>query len=243
MLVFWRAPPEESSMTTLDDPTVASLLARLHAAAKSDVRHFLRAAPAMAAGWVRGGSAGAFEALAPHLKDAFIPVSPDAGRFLYLTARAIGARHIVEYGTSFAISTLYLAAAVRDNGGGRVIGTELEPTKHARALAHLREAGLDDVAEVRLGDARETLAKDLPAPLDLVLLDGWKDLYAPILDHLTPHLRPGAVVLADNVRTFKKTLAPFVARLQSGRNGYASVTLPFSSGLEYAVRLGAGAPA
>ncbi len=224
-------------MTTLDDPKFAALLTRLHTAAKGDVRHFLRAAPAMAVGWLRGGGAGAFAAVEPHLKDAFIPVSPEAGRFLYLTARAIGARHVVEYGTSFAISTLYLAAAVRDNGGGHVIGTELEPTKHARALAHLAEAGLGNIAEVRLGDARETLAKDLPEPIDLVLLDGWKDLYGPILEQLTPHLRPGAVVLADNVRTFKKTLAPFVARLQSGRHGYASVTLPFTTGLEYAVRL------
>jgi len=224
-------------MTTLDDPKLAPLLARLHAAAKGDVRHFLRAAPGMAVGWLRGGGAGAFEALAPHLKDAFIPVSREAGRLLYLTARAIGARTIVEYGTSFAISTLYLAAAVRDNGGGRVIGTELEPAKHARALAHVAEAGLADLVEVRLGDARETLARDLPAPIDLVLLDGWKDLYGSILDLLTPSLRPGAVVFADNVRTFKKTLAPFVARLQSGRHGFASVTLPFTSGLEYAVRL------
>lgn len=224
-------------MTSLDDPKLAALLARLHAAAKGDVRHFLRAAPAMARGWLRGGAPAAFEALAPHLKDAFIPVSPDAGRFLYLTARAIGARHVVEFGTSFAISTLYLAAAVRDNGGGRVIGTEMEPSKHERALAHLREGGLDAFAEVRLSDALATLRQDLPAPIDLVLLDGWKDLYGPVLELLTPHLRPGAVVLADNVRTFRKTLAPFVARLASGRHGFASVTLPFSSGLEYAVRL------
>src|SRR5262249_50312624 len=150
---------------------------------------------------------------------------------------AIGAKHVVEYGTSFAISTLYLAAAVRDNGGGRVIGTEFEPSKHARALAHLAEAGLGDLVDVRLGDARETLATAWPEPVDLVLLDGWKDLYAPILEQLTPRLRPGAVVLADNIRTFKKTLAPFAARLQSGRHGFASVTLPFTSGLEYAVRL------
>jgi predicted O-methyltransferase YrrM len=166
-------------------------------------------------------------------------VSPDAGRFLYLTARAIGARNVIEYGTSFAISTIYLAAAVRDNGGGRVIGSELEPTKHARATAHLREAGLDDVAEVRLGDARETLARDLPAPVDLVFLDGWKELYVPMLELLQPHMRPGAVLLADNVRTFKKTLAPFVARVRSGQRGFESVTLPFTSGLEYALRTGA----
>lgn len=224
-------------MDSLDDPTLAALLDRLHAAARRDVFVFARALPSMARGWLRGGTPAAFDALAPHLKDAFIPVEPAAGRFLYLTARSLRARHIVEFGTSFGISTLYLAAALRDGGGGTVIGTELEPAKHARALAHLREAGLDGFADVRLGDALETLAKDLPESIDLVLLDGWKDLYGPVFDLLAPRIRPGGVVLADNVRTFKKTLAPFVARLASGREGFHSVTLPFSSGLEYAVRL------
>ena len=148
---------------------------------------------AMAAGWLRGGGAAAFEALAPHLKNAFIPVSPEAGRFLYLTARAIGARHVVEYGTSFAISTLYFAAAVRDNGGGRVIGTELEPTKHARALAHLAEAGLGDLVDVRLGDARETLGaergrRSRAARRLIISTCRSSAAYA--------RLRPGAVVLA-----------------------------------------------
>ena len=231
------APPT-AIPCTLDAAPLAPLLQRLHAEARGDIWHFLRGAPGFAMGWARGGSQAAFDALAPHLRNAYIPVSPDAGRFLYLVARAIGARTIVEFGTSFGLSTLYFAAAVRDNGGGRVIGTEMEPTKHARAIVHLREAGLDDVTEVRLGDALETLKRDLPAPVDLVLLDGWKDLYTPVLDLLAPHLRPGAVVLADNVRTFKKTLAPFVKRLRSGAIGFRSVTLPFTSGLELGVKLG-----
>ena len=222
----------------LDRPELAGLLRRLHAEARGDVWRFLRAGPAMAAAWARGGGDAAFKALEPHLADAYIPVSRDAGRFLYLVARAIGARHVVEFGTSFGISTLYLAAAVRDNGGGRVVGTEMQPAKHAKASAHLREAGLGDVAEARLGDALETLRRDLPSPVDLVLLDGWKDLYTPVLDLLRPSLRPGAVVLADNVRTFKKTLAPFVARMRSGEIGFRSVTVPFSSGLELGVRVG-----
>ena len=222
-------------MITLDDPKVAALLARLHAAAKGDVRHFLRAAPGMALAWARGRAP--LEALKPHMKRAFIPVEPDAGRFLYIAARAIGARRIVEFGTSFGISTIYLAAAVRDNGGGEVIGTELEPSKRERALAHLAEAGLAEIADVRLGDARETLARDLSGPVDLLFLDGWNELY---LEQVTPRLRPGALVVADNVRTFKRTLAPFVARMRSGRHGFASTTLPFRSGLEVAVRLDGG---
>ena len=118
-----------------------------------------------------------------------------------------------------------------------MIGTELEPSKRARALTHLAEAGLADIVDVRLGDARETLARDLVAPVDLLFLDGWKDLYTEILERVTPQLRPGALVLADNVRTFRRSLAPFVARMRSGRHGFASTTLPFRSGLEVAVRL------
>jgi predicted O-methyltransferase YrrM len=221
-------------MTTLDDPKVASLLTRLHAEARGDVRYFLRAAPGMAFAMLRGRPP--FSALEPHLKNAFLPVEPAAGRFLYVVARAIGARRIVEFGTSFGISTIYLAAAVRDNGGGEVIGTELEPRKRERALANLAEAGLADVVDVRLGDATQTL-RDLAEPVDLLFLDGWKDLYIEMLELVKPRLRPGALVLADNVRTFKKTLAPFVARVSSGRHGFASTTLPFLSGLEVAVRI------
>jgi predicted O-methyltransferase YrrM len=221
-------------MTTLDDPKVASLLTRLHAEARGDARYFLRAAPGMALALLRGRKP--FSALEPHLKNAFLPVEPAAGRFLYVAARAIRARRIVEFGTSFGISTIYLAAAVRDNGGGEVIGTELEPSKRERALANLAAAGLSDVVDVRLGDATQTLARDVAEPVDLLFLDGWKDLYIEILELLKPRLRPGALVLADNVRTFKKTLAPFVARVSSG-HGFASTTLPFLSGLEVAVRI------
>jgi len=133
------------------------------------------------------------------------------------------------------VSTIYAAAAARDTGG-RVIGSELEPTKRARALAHLAEAGLADVAEVRLGDATETL-RDVAEPIDLLLLDGWKDLYLPMLRMLQPKLRPGGVVLADNIKTFRRSLAPYVDYVQSGRNGFSSVTLPLKDGFEYSVKL------
>jgi predicted O-methyltransferase YrrM len=166
-----------------------------------------------------------------------LPVSREQGQFLYLMARSIGARRIVEFGTSFGISTLYLAAAVRDNGGGAVIGSELEPSKHARASEHLREAGLDDIAAVRLGDAQLTLA-DIAAPIDLVLLDGWKDGYLPILHLLTPKLRAGALVLADNIYTFKRALRPYVEYVQSGQHGFVSTTLDLADGFELSVYTG-----
>jgi predicted O-methyltransferase YrrM len=170
------------------------------------------------------------------MKECFIPVSPEQGEFLYLTARALGARTIVEFGTSFGISTIYLAAAVRDNGGGQVIGTEIEPSKHERAVVHLERAGVADVVDVRLGDALETL-REVSAPVDLVLLDGWKDLYLPVLDLLVPRLRAGSVVLADNIFTFRKSLRPYVDYVQSGEHGFASTTLQISDGFEYSVYL------
>ncbi|MEZ4293370.1 MAG: class I SAM-dependent methyltransferase [Polyangiaceae bacterium] len=132
-----------------------------------------------------------------------------------------------------ATSTTYLAAAVADNGGGKVIGTELEPTKHAVATENLAAAGFRDIAEVRLGDALETL-RDLPGPVDMVLLDGWKELYMPVLMLLKPKLRRGSIVLADNIYTFKKALRPFVDYLQSGANGFQSTTLSIADGFEYA---------
>ena len=229
---------ESGPPQSLRSGPVRTVLDRLHAEARGDRLRFVRLLPRVIAARLTGRAV--FDVLTPAvMKDVYIPVSREQGQLLYLTARAIGARRIVEYGTSFGISTLYLAAALRDNGGGRVIGTEIEPTKHARALAHLREAGLSDQAEVRLGDARETL-RDVPEPVDLVLLDGWKDLYLPILKLLTPRLRPGAVVLADNIFTFRKALRPYVEWVQSGRNGFVSTTLHVSDGFEYSVRVGAG---
>jgi predicted O-methyltransferase YrrM len=136
------------------------------------------------------------------------------------------------------VSTIYAAAAARDNGG-RVIGTELEPGKHAAAKANLARAGLADFVDVRLGDAMETL-RDVEGPIDLLLLDGWKELYLPVLQMLEPNLRPGAVVLADNIKTFRRALAGYVDYMQCGRNGFRSVTLPLKDGFEYSVRLDTG---
>jgi predicted O-methyltransferase YrrM len=219
---------------SLDVAPLAPLLARLHHEAKGDRKKFLLATPKLLLGRLRG--AAAFQdALQGLLKEAFIPVSAQQGRFLYLTARAIAARRIVEFGTSFGISTLYLAAAVHDNGGGLVVGSELQPTKHARALSHVREAGLERFVDIRLGDAVKTLAT-IEHGIDMVLLDGWKDLYVPIIELLTPKLRPGAVVLADNIFTFKRTLRPFVARMRSG-HGFISMTTPLGDGLEFSVKV------
>lgn len=217
------------------EPT-RGVLAELHAAAKGDRFRFVGLVPSVLYGFATGRKL--WDVLTPQaMKDFYIPVSPEQGHFLYLTARAIGARTIVEFGTSFGISTIYLAAAVKDNGGGVVIGTEIEPDKHARALDHLERAGLSAFADVRLGDALQTL-RDLPEPVDMMLIDGWKDLYMPVLELVKPRLRPGAVVLGDNIFTFRKSLQPYVDYMQSGTNGFDSTTLRISDGFEYSVYRG-----
>ncbi len=170
------------------------------------------------------------------IKELFVALSPKQGTLAYMIARSIGAKRIVEFGTSFGISTIYLSAAVRDNGGGTVIGSEMQPTKLARAPAHLEEAGLSDVAEVREGDARETLA-DPGGPVDMVLLDGAKQLYLDVLQMLAPRLHTGSVVLADNILMFRKALRPYVEHVQDPANGFRSVTLFLGSGTEYSVRM------
>jgi predicted O-methyltransferase YrrM len=212
------------------------VLTRLHAEAKGDRLRFLGFLPKLAAGLAQRKKF--WDVMTPAaMKDVYMPVNPDQGQLLYLTARALGARNVVEFGTSFGISTIYLACAVKDNGGGRVTGSEIEPTKHTRATQNLRDAGVGEIAEVRLGDALATLA-DVAAPIDLVLLDGWKELYLPILQMLTPKLRPRAVVLADNIFTFRASLRPYVEHVQSGANGFVSTTLPISDGFEYSVYVG-----
>jgi hypothetical protein len=123
-----------------------------------------------------------------------LAVSPETGTLLYLLARSSKARSSIEFGTSIGISTLHLAAALRDNGGGRLISTEFEPSKIAQARANIAAAGLSDLVEIREGDALETLARDSPGQIDLVLLDGAKALYPPVLALLEARLRPGAMI-------------------------------------------------
>ena len=165
------------------------------------------------------------------LRDAYIPVGPETGRLLYQMARARPARLIVEFGLSFGLSTIYLAAAVKDNGMGRVITTELEPTKIKRARENLREAKLLDHVEIREGDATKTLAK-IEGEIDLVFLDGWKNLYLPVLKLIEPRLATGALVVADDLNIMPEALKPYLKHVRNPDNGYVSVELPLGDGLE-----------
>jgi predicted O-methyltransferase YrrM len=172
-------------------------------------------------------------------KDVYMSVSSSTGELLYLLARATGARTVVEYGTSFGVSTIYLASAVRDNGGGTVVGTELQPDKALAAQRNFAEAGVSDLIDLRVGDALATLT-DVPGPIDLLLLDGWPDLALPVLRLLEPALRAGSLILVDDVDMDwgSDVHGPLLSYLGDPGNGYASVKVPMGDGVQACVRLG-----
>lgn len=166
------------------------------------------------------------------MKHVPLPVSRETGLLLYMLARSCRAQVIVEFGTSFGISTLHLAAALRDNGGGCLITSEFEPSKIARAKKNLTDGGLVDLVEFREGDALKTLSVNLPETIDLLLLDGAKALYPEILGLMESRLRAGALILADNA----DDSPDYLARVRSTANGYLSV--PFAADVELSMRIG-----
>jgi predicted O-methyltransferase YrrM len=226
-------------LAAIPHPQVRALLARLHAEADAQrsrlVLAFLGLLPRLLPGLLLR-RALPWDRIEPRLSDKFIALDRDQGVLCYLLARALGARRIVEFGTSFGISTVYLAAAVRDNGGGVVIGTELVPEKAARARAHLREAGLEEFADIRLGDARETL-RELDGPVDFFLNDGFPRFALAVLRLVAPRLRHGAVVVTDNVGAFPADYAEYVAWLRDPVNGFLSTFARLNEGTEVSVRV------
>lgn len=167
------------------------------------------------------------------MADKLVALEPVKAEFCHLVCRSLGARRIVEVGTSYGVSTHYLAAAVRENGGGTVIATEYEPEKAAAARANFAAAGIADLIDLREGDLRETL-KDLSGPIDFVLMDIWTEMALPAMQLITPHLRRGAVVIADNTTSFRHAYRHFFAFVAEA--GFATMTLPFDGGLEYCVK-------
>ena len=220
-------------MTTLTTNPVAPLLERLFSEADA-VR--VSAIPAIAelsgdeqARMMR--SKTDYLNLYHRLKDAPLAVSRQTGSLLYMLARGCGASNIVEFGTSFGISTLHLAAALRDNGGGRLITSEFELSKVTRARDNLMAGGLLDLVEIRAGDALETLRTDLPEQIDLLLLDGAKALYPEILGLVRSRLRPGAFIVADNADYSPEYLA--IVRAPSAE----FLSLPFADDVELSIKL------
>jgi predicted O-methyltransferase YrrM len=218
-------------MTSLTTEPLASLLPRLFAEADTTDRV---ASPRARQETLRLGLARESPERAAVYEDVFLAIGPDTGRLLYTLTRAKHPRVAVEFGTSFGLSTLHLAAALRDNGTGHLITTELAPAKVARARDHLHQANLADLVDFREGDAFETL-RDTPDAIDLLWLDGWKPLYLPLLRMLEPRLAPGALVIADDMNTVAE-LATYAAYVRDPANGYTSAPIPLDDSLEISVR-------
>mgnify|MGYP001586825429 CR=1 FL=1 len=217
-------------MTTLQSSTVAPLLNRLFAEADAATSPIFHTVPESERARLLDSKTEYLQ-LYWLMKDLWLPVSPETGKLLYMLARSIGAKTVIEFGTSFGISTLFLASALRDNGGGRVITTEFEPSKIAKARENLIEGGLIDLVEIRKGDALQTLSVGLPDQIDLMLLDGAKPLYADVLRLVENSLRPGALIIADNA-----DLCPdYLEHMRTAHGNYLSVAV--ADDIELSIRL------
>jgi predicted O-methyltransferase YrrM len=162
-------------------------------------------------------------------------IFPAQGDLIYLLCRAIRASRVVEFATSVGMSTLYFAAAVRDNGGGTVIGSELVSAKIAVAKRNIDDAGLGECVDIREGDARETL-RDLGGPVDFALIDGWPlaarpSLARQVIEIVAPQLRIGGLVMNDNGEP------DYMDYIRAEGSGFLSVTLPIKRGTELSVKV------
>ncbi|MGH2560316.1 MAG: O-methyltransferase [Thermomicrobiales bacterium] len=158
-------------------------------------------------------------------------VTKESGRFLSLVAKSIGAQTVFEIGSSNGASTIWLADAMRDTGG-RVIGTEVLPDRATEANANLAAAGLASEGQILAGDARELVTK-IPGRFDLIFIDAEKDDYIAHFEAVIERLRPGGVILADNVTSHD--LSGYQAMLRT-RSDVETVTVTIERGIEYTVK-------
>ncbi|MBV8965144.1 MAG: class I SAM-dependent methyltransferase [Mycobacteriaceae bacterium] len=200
---------------TLDEPTVAAALDRMYR--ESDAQRAALRERRDRLGHLASASA---QERADALSEFYLPVTPAAGRLLYALVRAARPATVVEFGMSLGISAIHLAAAVRDNGSGRVITTELSAAKVAAAKVTFAQIGLSEFITVLEGDALTTLTA-VDGDVDFVLLDGWKELYLPVVELLEPRLSAGALIVADN--TEMADTRPYLDHVRDPANGYVSV--------------------
>jgi predicted O-methyltransferase YrrM len=164
--------------------------------------------------------------------EMLLPVGRAAGVLMNLLIREAAAKRILEVGSSYGYSTLWLADAARACAG-KVTSLELAAPKTEYARERLGRAGLAGFVEFRVGDALASL-RSLPGPFDFVLIDLWKDLYLPVFELLYPKLAQGAIVVADNM--LQPESARVHARAYRDRVGAApemtSVLLEVGNGLE-----------
>ena len=221
----------------LNDPRLEALLERLHAQSDAQVAE-------IDAYFARRDHEGTLDEqylfddpMHRFFADKLVALDRDKAEFCYQLCRSLRATRVVEAGTSFGVSTLYLAAAVRDNQveNGVVIGTEHEPKKAEVARANFEEAGLDEFIDLREGDLRQTL-RDPGGPVDFMLVDIW-DVARPALECVSPSLRPGAIVVTDNTAVDAVEYRDYFEFVNDPENRLRTMTIPFEGGLELTVRV------
>jgi predicted O-methyltransferase YrrM len=167
-----------------------------------------------------------------NVDEMLLAVGPESGALLKTLAQGAGATHILELGTSYGYSTLWLAMAAKETGG-KVTTCDVAPAKQEYAREALTRAGLVDHVVFRPGDALQTIPT-LADGIDFVLVDLWKDLYVPCLNSFLPKLKPGAILVADNMLQPIQSRPDALAYRRAVRAipGMSSVLLSVGSGLE-----------
>lgn len=222
-------------MSILNDTKLEAFLAALHAQSEGQSgaidAYFARRIKEGTLSWD-----GLDAETTAFFRDKMVALEKDKAEFCYALCRALGAKRVVECGTSFGVSTLYLAAAIRDNGGGIVIATEHEAGKAKIARQNFAAAGLSQFIDLREGDLKDTL-KTIEGPVDFVLLDIWAEAVMPAMINIAPHLRQGAIIIADNTTSARRGYEAYFAFIADPKNRLRTLTLPFAGGLEMTVRV------
>jgi predicted O-methyltransferase YrrM len=222
---------EERMPGVLNDPGIEGLLATLHARSEAQEAE-------TAAYWK--ARQGPWRGMEPrdhaHYADKLVALDREKCALCYVLCRTICAHRAVEVGTSFGVSTLYLAAAIRDNGGGTVIGAEYESAKSNAARANFSAAGLSNFVDLRDGDLLDVL-KTMEGPVDFVLFDIWAHVARPALDLILPKLRKGAVVCTDNTagERSRRNYAELFEIIGDPVR-FRTTTLPYEGGFEVSVK-------
>jgi len=135
-------------------------------------------------------------------------IDAEVGALLRVLATAVGAARVLEIGTAIGYSGIWLAGALPPDG--RLMSLEMNPDRARVALENFGRAGLADRVQVVVGDAQRTILS-VAGPFDLIFQDGDKRQYVPLLDRLVGLLRPGGLLVTDNVLWNGEVVPGFVA--------------------------------
>ncbi len=203
-------------MNTISNKETTKTLHRLHKESASEKLTIMK-----------GALKGFFRELRPSdMKDAYIAITKEQGEYIYDLLIREKAKNIIEFGTSFGISTIYLGAAAKKNNG-HVITTELLDSKAKIAFQNFKDADVSNYIDLRIGDATKTL-QNAPDNIDFLLLDGWNDLYFPLIKLLEPKLKRGAYIYTDNIN-FPGS-KPFIEYIKSHPEKYKTGRLSENKG-------------